>query len=410
MKSLLALLCLSITHLHAQEFDRYGGSKAIKGRATGWFHIEEVKGRWFFITPEGHGYIPIGVNHVGTYFSGGAQKLRPTEHNFVKERHAGSLKAAAAHVEKLVRDWGFNYAGYDAPPQLQETMPFSVAFKQTQTSGVTVFGPPQYVDVFAPEFAADLDKRVAESCGKLRENRFLLGYYLIDLPRWGDWAYLDNEEKKQGASWLSFFRSLPPGSSGKLAYDKATQGAADLKAAELAFTAEIADQSYRLTAEAFRRHDPNHLVLGERFAGSRLFLPVVERAAKYFPIVAIQLEGDFDAATYRHIHQRTGRPIINADHVANFLTPTTQRVLGGALKDEAEAAALYARYLRAAFTEPYFIGYNRCQLASRIFLDGPPAGWKQGILDPAGEPYPLLLKSITTTNREVLERLYQTSK
>jgi len=70
------------------------------------------------------------------------------------------------------------------------------------------------------------------------------------------------------------------------------------------------------------------------------------------------------------------------------------------------AAALYARYLRAAFTEPYFIGYNRCQLASRIFQDGPPAGWKQGILDPAGEPYPLLLKSITTTNREVLEMLY----
>ena len=216
----------------------------------------------------------------------------------------------------------------------------------------------------------------------------------------------NNEEKKQGASWLSFFRSLPPGSPGKLAYDKATQGAADLKAAELAFTAEIADQSYRLTAEAFRRHDPNHLVFGERFAGSRLFLPVVERSAKYFPIVAIQLEGDFDAATYRDIHQRTGRPIINADHVANFITPTTQRVLGGALKDEAEAAALYARYLRAAFTEPYFIGYNRCQLASRIFLDGPPAGWKQGILDPAGEPYPLLLKSIITTNREVLEMLY----
>lgn len=127
----------------------------------------------------------------------------------------------------------------------------------------------------------------------------------------------------------------------------------------------------------------------------------------YNLVVAIQLEGDFDAVTYRDIHQRTGRPILNADHVANFLTPATQKVLGGALQDEAEAAALYARYLRAAFTEPYFIGYNRCQLASRIFQDGPPAGWKQGILDPQGEPYPLLLKSITTTNREVLERLYR---
>lgn len=410
MKHALALLCLGITHLHAQELDRYGGSMAIRGKATGWFHLEEVKDRWFFITPEGNGFIPIGVNHLGTYFGGGNQKLRAGERDLVKERHHGSVKEAAVHVEKLVRSWGFNYAGYDAPAQVRQTMPFSTGFKQTSTSGVTVFGPPEYVDVFAPAFAADLDQRVAELCGPLRENRFLLGYYLVDLPRWGDMDYLENEEKKHGVSWLSFFRKLPAGSPGKLAYEKAIAGAADLKAAELAFTVEIADRCYRLTAEAFRRHDPNHLVLGERFAGERLYMPVVERSAKYFPVVATQRDGEFDAAFYRNLHQRTGKPVISADHVANFITPTTKKVLGRALKNEAESAALYASYLRAAFAEPYMVGYNRCQLTSRIFQDGPPAGWKQGILDPTGEPYRLLLKAITTTNREVLERLYQPSK
>jgi hypothetical protein len=406
MKRLLALICLMVSSLLAQDFDRYGGTKAIQGKTTGWFHLEEVGGRWFFITPEGNAFIPVGVNHVGTYLNG-ANKLRPTERDFVKEKHNGSQREASAHAEKLVRSWGFNYAGYDAPLHLQQSMPFSTGFKQTKTSGVTVFGPPEYVDVFAPEFAADLDQRVAAHCLPQRENRFLLGHYLVDLPRWGDTAYLENEEKKQGASWLSFFRKLPPGSPGGLAYAKAIRGASDLKAAELAFTAEIADQCYRLTAEAFRRHDPNHLVLGERFAGSRIFMPVVERSAKYFPVVATQLEGDFDTAFYLELHQRTGRPVINADHVAGFLTAGTPKVLGRALKDEAEAAAQYTRYLRAAFAEPYFIGYNRCQLASRIFQDGMPPGWKQGILDPAGEPYPLLLNAITTTNREVLRRLYR---
>lgn len=410
MKSALILLLTLAISLHAQDFDLYGGSTSIKGKATGWFHLEEVKGRWFFITPEGNGFIPIGVNHIGTYFGGGNQKLRPGERDLVKERHHGSVKEAAAHVEKMVRSWGFNYAGYDAPVHVRQTMPFSTGFKQTNTSGVTVFGPPEYVDVFAPEFAADLDKRVAEHCRPLRENRFLLGHYLVDLPRWGDMAYFENEEKKHGVSWLSFFRKLFPGSPGRLAYEKAITGAADIKAAELAFTVEIADQCYRLTAEAFRRHDPHHLVLGERFAGTRLFLPVVECSAQYFPVIAAQLDGDFDAAFYRDLHQRTGKPIINADHVANFITPATQKVLGRALKSEADSAALYASYLRAAFAEPFMVGYNRCQLASRIFQDGPPAGWKQGILDPAGEPYPVLLKAITTTNHEVLERLYQISK
>jgi hypothetical protein len=278
MKSLLALYLFTLSHLQAQEFDRYGGTMAIKGNATDWFHIEKVDDRRFFITPEGHGYIPIGVNHVGNYFSGKAQNLRPTEQDFDKKRYAGSLKAATEQVEKLLlRGWGFNYVGYDAPPQLQDTMPFSAAFKQTHTSGVTAFGPPRDVDVFASEYAADLDRRVAECCRKPRENRFLPGYYFIDLPRWGHWIYLNNEEKRQGASWLSFFRSLPPGSPGKRTYDKATRGAADLK-----------------------------------------------------------------------------------------------------------AAALHAGYLRAAFTQPYFICYNRCQLASRIFQDGPTAGWKQGIFRSCG--------------------------
>lgn len=407
MKFILILLCLSFTRLYAQQFDRYGGCTAINGKTTGWFHLEEVKGRWFFITPEGNGFIPIGVNHLGTYFGGGNQKLRTGERDLVKERHHGSVKEAAVHVEKLVRSWGFNYAGYDAPVHVRQSMPFSTGFRQTNTSGVTIFGPPEYVDVFAPAFVADLDKRVAELCGPLRENRYLLGYYLVDLPRWGDTAYFQNEEKKHGVSWLSFFRKLPAGAPGKLAYNEAVAGASDLTTAELAFTVKIADQCYRLTAEAFRRHDPNHLVLGERFAGERLYMPVVECSAKYFPVIATQRDGEFDSSFYRNLHERTGRPVINADHVANFIAASTQKVLGRALKNEAESAALYSRYLHAAFTEPYMVGYNRCQLASRIFQDGPPIGWKQGLLDPSGEPYPLLLKAITTTNSEVLNIVYQ---
>jgi hypothetical protein len=46
MKTLLALLCLGITHLHAQQFDRYGGSAAIMGKATDWFRPEEVNRRF----------------------------------------------------------------------------------------------------------------------------------------------------------------------------------------------------------------------------------------------------------------------------------------------------------------------------------------------------------------------------
>lgn len=390
----------------ARETDAYDGAKAIPGRAAGWFHVERLRGRWFFVTPEGHAYIPIGVNHLASYLGLGGNQPQPGERDFVRERHGGDLRQAAAHVATALRDWGFNFAGYDCPPQLRAGLPFAVSFQQTATSGVFVHGKPRYEDVFAPEFATSLDHRVAEFCAPLKANRHLLGYYLVDLPLWGDRAYLENLERIHGESWLSFFRRLPPGSPGRLAYEQAVRDSLDRPAAEEAFVAEIAEQSYRLTAEAFRRHDPHHLLLGERYAGSRLYLPVAERAAKYFPVIALQLDGDFDPAFFDELHRRTGRPIINVDHVGNFPTSATPAVMGRPLPDEAAAAAQYARYLPAAFARPYMIGYSRCQLASRRQRGQNATGWKQGIIAPDGEPYPLLLQAMVATNNEVLGRLY----
>lgn len=407
LPSLIAA-CVLAAPLAAQDCDAYGGAKAIPGRATGWFHLEQLHGRWFFVTPEGHAYVPLGVNHAASYLGLGSNKPLPGEHDFVRERHGGNLARAADHVVATLRGWGFNFVGYDCPPVLRDRMPFAVGFQQTATSGVFMNGKPRYADVFAPEFAASLDQRVRKFCEPLKNNRLLLGYYQVDLPLWGDRAYLDNLERTHGASWLSFFRQLPPDSPGGLAYAHALRDAPDPAAAEMTFLADIAEQCYRLTAEAFQRHDPHHLVLGERYAGNRLYLPVVERAAKYFPIVALQLDGDFDPAFFGELHRRTGRPIYNVDHVGNFPTAATPAVLGRPLPDETAAAAQYARYLTDAFAQPYLIGYSRCQLASRLIrpVQNPPK-WKQGLIAPDGEPYTHLLAIITTTNRATLARLYR---
>ena len=77
---LTALLLAPLAALHAAEsaplsmtlppLDAYGGAMTIKAQATGYFWLKEINGRWFFITPEGHGFIPLGVNHLLSYFSG----------------------------------------------------------------------------------------------------------------------------------------------------------------------------------------------------------------------------------------------------------------------------------------------------------------------------------------------------
>ncbi len=46
------------------QFDQYGGWTGVAGRATGSFRVEEIDGVWWFITPEGHGFFSLGVDHL----------------------------------------------------------------------------------------------------------------------------------------------------------------------------------------------------------------------------------------------------------------------------------------------------------------------------------------------------------
>jgi len=448
-RSSCAALLLAVLAAHSttaaetlSPLDRYGGATTIKAEATGYFRLQQIHGRWFFITPEGHGFVPLGVNHLRSYFSGEGGKLRPGEPDLMKAQDGGDRQRAAARVVGMLRDWGFNYAGYDAPEVFHDRMPFSVGFIQVRASAVVA--DVKFVDVFAPDYARDLDERVAAVCKPLRENRRLLGYYLADLPLWGDRKFMDGEERSRGESWLSFFRKLPAEAPGTRAYEeflagryagrfdafkrlyattaagfgeplrldfaKTSRRAPEVVADDEAFVAEIADQIYRLTSDSFRRHDPNHLVLGERFSGNQLFWPVLEKAAKHFPVVAVQLGGGFDKKLYAEIYRRTGKPAISVDHVISFVTPQTPNVRGGKpLDSEAEAAALYRQYLRDAFAEPFMVGYNRCQLVTRIRLDGNPPVYKQGLLDRQGEPYPALIETVLAANLETLAKLYEAS-
>ena len=52
------------------ELDKYGGDKRIKGKATGRFTIEKIGDRFWFITPEGHGWFSLGVSVVSEWGKG----------------------------------------------------------------------------------------------------------------------------------------------------------------------------------------------------------------------------------------------------------------------------------------------------------------------------------------------------
>ena len=98
--TVLALLISIVISLSAsaQELDTYGGFTDIKGKKTGFFHTQKIDGRWWLVTPDGHGFFGIGLSHPVTGFS------RDT----VTYSYRGNQEAWLRDGIKKMRELGYN--------------------------------------------------------------------------------------------------------------------------------------------------------------------------------------------------------------------------------------------------------------------------------------------------------------
>src|SRR5579864_3574478 len=100
--SLLAVAALfaGIAHADSADYDRYGGWMKLAGTKTGFFHTQEIDGRWWLVTPDGHVFFSKGVDNV-SYRPEAASSPKPP----------ADLNGWAAATVRQLRGWGFNTAG-----------------------------------------------------------------------------------------------------------------------------------------------------------------------------------------------------------------------------------------------------------------------------------------------------------
>ncbi|MBM4028006.1 MAG: hypothetical protein FJ280_21805, partial [Planctomycetes bacterium] len=125
MKSILTLL-LTVLAAHSTTaaatlppLDSYGGATTIKAEATGYFRLQEIQGRWFFVTPDGHAFLVNGINHVG-----GNVMERLYNRDYWQERYRQQTGATAANpreifewkVRRDVQAMGWNAFGSHSHP------------------------------------------------------------------------------------------------------------------------------------------------------------------------------------------------------------------------------------------------------------------------------------------------------
>jgi agarase len=413
---------------------RYGGWLAMRRKATGFFRTEQVNGVWWFVDPDGHLFISKGVNHVS--FGGDyCPALGYSPYNRNVQAKYGSEEKWAEATAKRLREWGFNTIGAWSSASLFKLMPYTVILNMGARAGADWL-KGSFPDVFSPKFRQVLEDIAAKECAPRKNDPLLVGYFTDNELRWGpDWrstrhllddyllllpadapgkkALLDFLRKRYqtveafNKAWglnvpnwdeLANLKDLPPAPSGEIE----KQRLAD----RLDFLRIIAREYFRACYEAIRKHDPNHLILGARFAGYAP-RPVVEAMGEFVDVVSFNHYGfEPPTKTLEELHRITGKPVMITEFSFKAMDsglPNT-RGAGQPVPTQKDRADHFERYVTALMKLPYCVGYHWFQWSDQPAqgrFDGENSNY--GLVKETDEAWELLTQRMTEVNGRIEE-------
>lgn len=340
-------------------------------------------GRWWAVDGAGRRKIVAGVDHVRYQgFYSDALGFAPYgKNNAAKYPHRSDWEQAA--IDRI-RKWGFTALGTGCDASLYGrggllyNVPLSFGHHLCRQKDPDLWivpenrAPCSYIpNMFHPGFAAYADARAKELCAPRRGEKNLLGYFLDnELVWWGA-----DKSRPLADGLYDTVAKLPAGHSARKALETFKEKRGPDKTAFLAYAAE---KYFSVLTAAVRKYDPNHLILGVRFAGFNGAHPVVIKACgRYCDIVSVNSypRADLDrnvveawsGGRYRRIdvlldelHSSAGKPVLITEWSFMALDsgcPCTYAT-GQRFYTQSERAAAAELFIRTVLSVKGVIGYN----------------------------------------------------
>jgi hypothetical protein len=421
-----------------QPLDAYGGALALPlANSTGYFAVTHANGRWWFVTPEGHAFVSMGVNNVGPVGDTDRETGRDPYGDTVAASYASEAAWSDAAVERL-QSWTFNTIGAWSRHDLFAGRLPQAPILGFGGSGWRIGAGP---DCFDPAWEQSVQQSARDQIGGRAGDPYILGWFLDNELRWGpDWRGSDD--------LFDVFLALPASAPGKLAlinfvsarfggdiggfnqafgtslpsFDALSSLSAlatttgDAATVRAEFAGVVATRYFAVTSAAVRAADPNHLVLGCRFVSWVTPPTVVDAAGPYLDVVSVNhyeidaagvsivkntpslagaLPTDGWLAEFAH---HSGRPLLISEFGAravdsglpNDYPPYFFQKIWDTQGQRADALE---RYGRALAEQPYLVGIHWFE-----WFDEPPGGrfdgedsnW--GLVSSADVPYDLVVE------------------
>lgn len=398
MKSVICLLagvglCAGVALAAPNGYDPYGGWLQLRGTKTGFFHTEQISGRWWLVTPEGNVFFSKGVDNISYAPEADSSPAAPAD-------KAAWAKMAAAQLH----GWNFNTAGAWSSPQLYAAgIVYAPVLDLAASVQRDLWLKGGVVDYFSPEFHAAADRVAARLCAPRAADPWLLGYFTDNELRWGsDW--------RSKNSLLEAYLKMPPSSPGytkasaflkQQGHDPATLTDADSSA----FLELVAAEYARVTSSAIRSHDPHHLVLGCRFAGYAGDT-VMRGVAPFFDVISFHsYSPQAPLDRLKLIHEITGKPTMITEFSFKAMDSGLPNTKGAAkpVATQADRAAGFTAYVEALAALPSCVGFHwfeyRDEPREGRRLDGENSNY--GVVKIDFTPWEVLTKQMTQVNARI---------
>jgi len=443
-------------------FPAYAMENTVPGitdQATGFFHVvQRPDGRWWAIDPRGRGVVLMGVDHV-TFRGHWCEKLGYSPHQKKNEKKYTDHAEWESETLGRLKTWGFTMLGAGCDSKLKHRGLAHTEFLSIGDHLATLgdeydITPNErrpcssFPNVFHPDFEAYCRYRVQQSCVPNRNDPWLFGYFIDNELAWwgrgGSETGLFDAVMKKGAAHtakIALRDFLARQAGNDVAKFNALWGAQlkgfdeilTLNALPVANDAQravkrdflrfAADRYFSVAARAIRAADPNHLVLGARFAGTSGADPVVwEVSGKYCDVVTFNCYPMADMDEGR-VYTRFGKGgELVTEHFAKFYDYVKRPMLitewsfpaldaglpsvhgaGQRFRTQTERTAATSLFARTMLSLPFLLGYDYFMWVDEpaLGISTPfPEDSNYGLINEDGVAYPQLTEMFAALQRE----------
>lgn len=390
--------------------------------------VARIDGRWWFVQGANR-FLSLGVNAIVP-----RDYSTPPDGRIynVIARYNADFEGWARDTEQRLRGWNFNTAGAWS----HEAMYAHTTMYHTRVLGMAGdwgADDARLLDVFDPAYAAKLDEIARREVAPHANDTRLIGYFINnELPWYGERGWPTSPT----INLLTRYLQLPDGAPGRaralaflagwytndfaaFARDWRTEAdsfdalsrtravelqGGNARLVSIAWSGEVADRYFKLTTEAIRRHDPNHLVLGVRYA-YRAPTPVMEACARYCDVISVNhysKSGVFNEQLIGNIAALSDKPVLITEFswraMENRSDDMNTHGADVTVQTQRDRADRFRTYATRALQMPYLLGYHWFN-----YHDQPPMGRfdgensNYGLVDIQDRPY----DEITSALREI---------